>query len=199
MTPANFKTIMVYQTIDRILKEEGSDISAAEAHGIATGMLCMDAATTADNWLSELFAEALPADEAKAVLTDLFAQTAELLMNEDYSFDLLLPDDDDNLEERVEALRSWCQGFLFGIGYAHAADQTVEDGSAARRGVADWPGEAGEILKDIVEFTKMDVTEDSLLRGEEDAAAFVEINEYLRVAVFLIRNEFNKNADATYH
>ena len=195
MTPANFKTIMVYQTIDRILKEEGSDISAAEAHGIATGMLCMDAATTADNWLSELFAEALPADEAKAVLTDLFAQTAELLMNEDYSFDLLLPDDDDNLEERVEALRSWCLGFLFGVGYADAADK----GSSARRSVADWPGETGEILKDIVEFTKMDITEDTLLREEEDAAAFVEINEYLRVAVFLIRNEFNKNADATYH
>lgn len=186
---------MVYQTIDRILKEEGTDISAAEAHGIATGMLCVDATTTADNWLSELFAEAVPADEKAAVLTRLFEQTAELLMNEDYSFDLLLPGDDDNMGERVEALRSWCQGFLFGIGYADA----VDEGRAVRRSAADWPGETGEILKDIVEFTKMDSIEDGLSEEEEDAAAFVEINEYLRVAVFTIRNEFNKNADTTYH
>ena len=193
---------MVYQTIDTILNEEEGDISAAEAHGIATGMLCVDATTTAGNWLSELFAEAMPANESTAVLTHLFEQTRDLLVCEDYSFDLLLPGEDDNtMDERVEALRFWCRGFLFGVGYAHAhaANESVEDGRVAQRSVADWPGDTGGILKDIVEFTKMELTEDNLMGEEEETAAFVEINEYLRVAVFLIRNEFNNNTGTTYH
>ncbi|MGR9114712.1 MAG: UPF0149 family protein [Gammaproteobacteria bacterium] len=190
---------MVYQTIDRIIKQKGGDFSAAEAHGIATGMLCIDANTDAGNWLSELFVDASTSDEDMAVLTHLFEQTAELLDSEDYSFDLLLPDDDDNLVAQVEALRAWCQGFLFGIGFSRSVDEGVGKSDEIRRSVTDWPGETGEILKDIVEFTKMDSTEMSLDQEEEDVAAFVEINEYLRVAVYLIRNEFNKKTNATFH
>ena len=198
MTPEHFKIIMVYQTIDNILKEIGAEMTAAEAHGIATGMLCVDATTTAEHWLSELFSGTSPDEDSAVLLTGLFEQTGELLTSDEYRFDLLLPDDDDDMEQQVEALRSWCQGFLFGVGYAQAADKAVEGGAFARRSVSDWPGETGEILKDIVEFTKMALTGDSPI-DEEEAAAFVEINEYLRVAVFLIRSEFNKNTEATYH
>lgn len=173
-------------------------MSAAEAHGIATGMLCVDATTAAENWLSELFVEASPDDDSTVLLSHLFEQTSALLASDEYSFDLLLPDDDVDMAQRVEALRSWCQGFLFGVGYAHGADEAVEDTAMARSNVAEWPGETGEILKDIVEFTKMESTADGLIE-EQEAAAFVEINEYLRMAVFLIRNEFNQNTDATLH
>lgn len=191
---------MVYHTINGILKEAGSEVSAAEAHGIATGMLCIDVNAAANVWLSELFGDTEPAEEAEAILTNLFERTRELIESEDYSFDLLLPADDNNLEERVAALIAWCQGFLFGVGYAHAVDQTIEDGGATRPGVAGWPGESGEILNDVVEFTKMEMSEEEGPESEEeDASAFTEINEYLRVAVFLIRNAFDNEAKATCH
>ena len=48
---------------------------------------------------------------------------------------------------------------------------------------AEWSGESNEILRDIVEFSKMDPDVD----GEEDENALVEINEYIKMGVLLIR------------
>lgn len=188
---------MDYQTFNTLLKESGADISAAEAHGVITGMLCVDAGATVDNCLPELFAKALPSDETVTLLTDLFEWTNSLLAEGDYRLELLLPSDDDSLENRVEALREWCQGFLFGLGYGWAENEVDLD--SGRQSTTRWPGETGEILQDIVEFTKMDVSGEGPSAEEDDASAFVEIYEYLRIAVFLIRNEFNKSTDTTYH
>ena len=60
-----------------------------------------------------------------------------------------------------------------------------------------WPGDVGEILKDIMEFTKLDAEAE----GEEDERAFMEITEYLRSAVLLLRDEFasNQNNTGTVH
>nr|WP_305909537.1 UPF0149 family protein [Methylomarinum sp. Ch1-1]MDP4522456.1 UPF0149 family protein [Methylomarinum sp. Ch1-1] len=112
-------------------------------------------------------------------MESIFEQTRRLLDGDDeqFAFDLLLPGDDEALPERVEALRCWCQGFLFGIGYAKATSV--------------WPGECGEIMRDIVEFTKMD----SDAGGEEDENDFVEIHEYLRSAVLLIRDQMATDSD----
>ena len=35
--------------------------------------------------------------------------------NSDVEFELMLPDDDESLEARVEALGTWCQGFVYGL------------------------------------------------------------------------------------
>jgi uncharacterized protein YgfB (UPF0149 family) len=53
-----------------------------------------------------------------------------------------------------------------------------------------WPGEVDEILKDMIEFTKLDThIEDE--DAEETENDLVEIQEYLRAAVMLIRSELN--------
>ena len=176
---------MIYQTIERVLRDKGADVTAAEAHGMATGMLCVDARADQANWLTGLFGDDFDrsGSEDEAMLTGLFEQTRALLLDDEYSFDLLLPDDE-TLSEQVDAIRDWCQGFLYGLGYS--------------RSTSNWSGDAGEILKDIVEITKIEISaedEDS----EEDREAFAEIQEYLRVAVQLIRNEFNGNTGGTAH
>ena len=51
--------------------------------------------------------------------------------------------------------------------------------------------DALEILRDITEFTKLDTE----VEGEEDEAAFVEITEYLRSAVLLLKAELMHNSD----
>lgn len=162
--------------------------SDAEAHGIATGMLCIAADADVSSWLSQLFTdEAMPAEHDQATLQQLFEQTRDLLSYHGaFSFDLLLPDDDDSaLPERVEALCDWCRGFLFGVGYANSA---TADAHA-------WPGDCGEIMQDIVEFTKID----SRVAGEDDEIAYTEIREYLRAAVFTIKDQFLDHADAYPH
>jgi uncharacterized protein YgfB (UPF0149 family) len=145
---------MAYQTINNIFQINESDLTAAEAHGLATGMLCIENQT----------------------LVSLFEQTRKLLNDEEDSFryDLFLPGEDDPMGEQLEALRSWCEGFLFGVGYTRSS--------------SDWPGETGEVMKDIVEFTKLETHADEEMDADE--AALIEIQEYLRVAVMMVKEQF---------
>ncbi|GAB4272966.1 MAG: YecA family protein [Methylomicrobium sp.] len=176
---------MVYQTIDRELHLAGADVSAAEAHGIATGLLCVDARAEKAAWLLALLGDEFSEVEDYPVLADLFEQVRGLVVDDQYLFDLLLPEaDGEDLSDKAEAMRDWCQGFLYGIGYSRSSSQ--------------WSGDVGEILKDIVEITKMDVPDEKHYT-EEDEAACAEIQEYLRVAVQLIRNEFSEAGTGVAH
>lgn len=167
---------MTYPIINEIVIQSDPELSAAQAHGMATGMLCVNDQAQSAEWLTELFRNGEPvSDKDKSALVHLYEETRSLLSSEDFEFDLFLPDDEDaSLSERVEALTYWCQGFLLGVGVARAD--------------SDWPREVTEILKDIVEFTKLDTEAE----GEEDENDFTEITEYIRSAVLLLRSELNK-------
>ena len=166
---------MSYPIINEIVVKSDAELSAAQAHGMATGMLCVNEQTQSDTWLAEFFLHGAEVDNNDlATLEDLFEITQSQLTSDDFDFDLLLPSDDESLlSEQVEALSYWCQGFLMGISFAHDSSE--------------WSKEATEILKDIVEFTKLDTE----VEGEEDESDFMEISEYIRSAVLLLRSEIN--------
>ncbi|MCQ8103469.1 UPF0149 family protein [Methylomonas sp. SURF-2] len=174
----------MYRAVSSILQKYDADMGAAEAHGIAAGMLCVEHKVDAAGWLHELFTDQNDLfDEDQTVLRELFEGSRNLLDpdNGEFSFDLLLPDEDEPLADRVEALRVWCQGFLFGVGYAHTD--------------ADWPGDSAEVMRDLIELTKID----SDAEGEEDEAALVEIHEYVRAAVLTVRDQFAEYKNTTMH
>jgi uncharacterized protein YgfB (UPF0149 family) len=140
--------------------------------------LCVNEQAKSAEWLTELFLHAAPAiDEDRTTLVHLLEETQSLLKSDEFEFDLLLPGDEALLSEQVEALTHWCQGFLLGVGFTHAD--------------ADWSKQATEILKDIVEFTKLDTEAE----GEEDESDFMEIAEYIRSAVLLLRSEINNQGE----
>jgi uncharacterized protein YgfB (UPF0149 family) len=173
---------MAYQVINTIFKKSNAEISAAEAHGVATGILCVNAYADSAQWIAELFSNATPVmNEEHTLLVRLFEETRRLLDSDEFEFDLFLPEDEVSLSEQVIALKTWCQGFLFGVGSAYMA--------------TDWPGDSAEIMKDVAEFTKLDVEAE----GEDDESAFVEITEYLRSAVLLLRDELSDNTGGTVH
>lgn len=168
---------MTYQVINEIVVQNDADLSAGYAHGMAAGMLCTNEQAQSEEWLAELFRHGtLPDDDDRAALIHLFEDTRSLLASDDYEFDLLLPDDDAPLSAQVEALTYWCQGFLLGIGFTQAT--------------SDLSKEAREILKDMIEFTKLDTEAE----GEEDESDFMEITEYMRSAVLLLRSELNQSS-----
>ena len=81
---------MAYQTINNIFLKNDSDLCASEAHGLATGLLCIENQTEAASWLSHLFADDIVLiEEDKTVLVSLFEQTRKLLNVEDDSFRLI--------------------------------------------------------------------------------------------------------------
>jgi len=171
---------MAYEIVNTIFEQLDAGFGASEAHGVAVGMLCVDPRAEAANWLNELFEnEVSLKTEDKTILLELFEQTRKLLDAEDeqFAFDLFLPGENEDLSEQVEALRCWCQGVLFGVGYA--------------KSTADWPDECGEIMRDIVEFTKLETD----VSGEEDENAYMEIHEYLRSAILMLRDMLMENSN----
>lgn len=176
---------MSYSVVNSIILQKEAADSAAEVHGVAVAMLCLDPKTEAGTWLSEAISrEADLLEEDKLLLINLFEQSKELMESDEFIFDLFLPDEQEPANQRCLALVQWCQGFLFGMGRIETS--------------TDWPGDVEEILKDIVEFTRLDTDADS--DDEEAESGIMEIQEYLRASVMLIRSELSDvNTDDTIH
>ena len=176
---------MSYSVVNSIILQKEAADSAAEVHGVAVAMLCLDPKTEVGTWLSEAISrDADLLEEDKLLLINLFEQSKELMESDEFIFDLFLPDEQEPASSRSQALMQWCQGFLFGMGRIETSSQ--------------WPDDVGEILKDIVEFTKLDTDVDT--EDEEAESAIMEIQEYLRASVMLIRSELNDidAADTVY-
>ncbi|MES0328506.1 MAG: UPF0149 family protein, partial [Gammaproteobacteria bacterium] len=96
---------------------------------------------------------------------------------------MLLPEDDEDLMDRTEALANWCQGFVYGLAAGGISDDTK------------LPGDAQEILMDFVEISRAgyNIGDDDVIEvsetTEEDELAFVEVVEYVRTGVLLINEE----------
>jgi uncharacterized protein YgfB (UPF0149 family) len=164
-------------TIDTVLGQYDAELSAAEAHGMASGLLTVNPNFSGEQWLNELLRDTVPlSNEHHAEFFGLFEDTQDVLINDEFEFDLFLPDDEEaSLIERVEALRQWCKGFLFGVGFANTATKFSQ--------------QTQEILKDVAEMTKLDTDID--LDDDEAENDFMELTEYLRAAVLALRDNFS--------
>lgn len=167
---------MSYETIDAILVQYDSDLSAAHAHGMASGLLAVNGKFNNENWLRELLQNTSPvSSEHQVELLGLFDDIQDVLIDDEFEFDLFLPDEEESdLLERVDGLREWCKGFLLGVGFANTKTHFSQ--------------QIQEILKDVSEITKLDT--DVELEDEDAENDFMELTEYLRAAVLALRDEF---------
>lgn len=157
----------------------GAPQSPAEAQGFALGMQIAGAASPLSRWQQELYSDFDPADvlagECRALLDRLFATVFTPPGTETETFALLLPQDVVVDSQRLGALRDWCQGFLYGVGLG--GDELSRRASV----------QLEELLHDIAEISRIDV--DDVDNSRENQSAMIEIEEYLRVAVLLLRDE----------
>ena len=167
---------MSYETIDAILVQYDSDLSAAHAHGMASGLLAVNGKFKNENWLRELLQDTPSvSSEHQVELLGLFDDIQDVLIDNEFEFDLFLPDEEESdLLERVDGLREWCRGFLFGVGFANTK--------------TNFSQQIQEILKDVSEITKLDT--DIEIVDEDAENDFMELTEYLRAAVLALRDEF---------
>lgn len=166
-----------YQRLEALLKRAGLDLlDAAEAHGFLVGRLCTDPDLNFEEIASELLAEDA-GEPVRKELQEIFREARGALLAPDFSFDLWLPKEG-SLKSRAEALAEWCQGFLYGIGLGG--------------GIA-WSQEARELLSDIEKIATLQAEGE-----EEEERAFVELVEYLRVAVqSLIEETLQRRRDGS--
>jgi uncharacterized protein len=164
-----------YSHIEQLLVQERSLADAAEAHGTLAGCLCATSGYRFEDWLKEILPEGRAAREAQPSLQQLYAATADALLQPDMEFELLLPADTQSIEVRTAALAQWCQGFLYGLG------------AGAIPAPSELPGDVGEIVRDFVEISRAGVDAE---QGEEsNESAYAELVEFVRVGVQLLFEE----------
>jgi len=164
-----------YAQLQRTLSASHALADPAEAHGTLAGALCAFGPYRLEDWLAEILPDGAGAGPTDPVLATLYTATVDSLSGRDMNFELVIPGDDEPIEERTRALTAWCTGFLYGLGTNGAADPQR------------LPGDLGEILRDMTEITRAGVDASDSLEANESALA--ELVEFVRVGVQLVFDE----------
>ncbi len=170
-----------YTDIQRLLTDQRSLADAAEAHGTLTGSLCAAVGYRFEDWMHEILPEGRADGLSTAALRQLYLDTAGSLEGQEMEFELLLPEDEQPIDSRTNALGQWCQGFLYGLGTS-----ALQDASAL-------PGEVGDIVRDLTEISHVGV--DDGQSEETNESAYAELVEFVRVGVQLVFEELTPLRD----
>jgi len=166
-------TLPALADVDAAVRQLGLAVEPSELHGALCGWLSAGGAGGPD-WLAQVLADdALTAVDAGSTLDQLREASAGQLEDRSFDFELLLPDADASLAIRSGALFDWCRGFLGGFGLASGKSPPLSE-------------EGSEALADIAKLAAATPQDDG---DEEDEAALVEIEEFVRVAVLLIHGD----------
>jgi len=165
-----------YRSVQKFVCSIQQDRNASELHGLICGYLAAGSRPSSQGWSGILESwfetSAIPADGIHKLLP-LATSTLAQLNDQELSFQLLLPDDDQPMLDRMEAMSCWCRGFLQGFGLAGNYQQQ------------DLSEDASELLGDIAEISNMS----DEMNGDDTEADFVEILEYLRVGAMILFSE----------
>lgn len=182
-------TLPDYDELNEAFKRLEIATEAAECHGMLCALICADMQPK-QHWLAEILPAGresgdLLVKELLAMLEAVYAATRQQFDDAEFGVRLLLPDDNEDLSVRLQALAQWCEGFYLGLGIAGIND------------LDKLPEDSREIVQDMIDIAQVEV--DAGDTGEEDEAAFAEVAEYLRVGVLLVHEELSKPKQATQH
>lgn len=156
-----------FQAIDESL-------TISELHGLMMGVICVTQAPNAEQWRQILALLKVPSldDDAIQFLSEEAEDASHALMDAELDYIPILPDDEQPLHQRVQALADWCAGVVLGFGLAaqKLTDEEVEQ---------------IEILQDVaaVEFAESDDDED----GEQAYEELYELVRLIPVALAMSR------------
>lgn len=166
----NQTTMPGFSELDQALSQTSLKLHPSEVHGIITGLLCGQS-DKRKSW-KELIVKGEDSIKIHDLLQTLFDASARELGDFLFQFQLLLPADDEDLSYRAEAMTLWCQGFLAGLKMADVKITGRE------------PSDVTEAIDDIVEIAKMNY--EDVIASDEDESSYLELVEYVRMAVILV-------------
>jgi uncharacterized protein YgfB (UPF0149 family) len=164
-----------YEAFQSLLHDAHALAEAAEAHGTLAGALCASPEYRLEDWLADILPEGVSPGAAAPGLAQLFAETRAALLGAQLELQLLIPDDEQPLPERTEALALWCNGFLYGLGSNGSGDP------------ARLPGDAGEVVRDFTEISRAGVDDGDGPEANEEALA--QLVEFVRMGAQLVCEE----------
>jgi len=177
MSTSSTDTSMDFASMQAILTCENVKAHASELHGVLSGLVCAGFEFEDQSYiamLNDLFNEGdnFP-NPVKSALKQMFSELWSNILDDSYGFSLLLPDDDDSMAERGNALSSWVQGFNLGFGLQQKDKPVVSE-------------EVKEVLVDFGEIANLS---DEMDEDEDTEHAYFEISEYVRISALLCFSE----------
>ncbi|MFA5960663.1 MAG: UPF0149 family protein [Tatlockia sp.] len=170
-------TLPSYQTFADTLSVLDLPFSPSELHGTLCGYLCAGAFAEGESYLQSL----TPNKKDGAVrlaaraIFQIYTVSQHQLGQFDVGFQLLLPNDDTDLAARAKAFGEWCDGFTQSMHLSGIEEDDFEE------------DESREAMMHLFDFAHLDY--ESLHVDEEDERAFMEVNEYARLAVLRLYND----------
>lgn len=173
----NENTPLDYASVQAILAAEDLKMHASELHGLLSGLICAGFTRENNDYLvlvNDLLnnSEGVP-NNVKSLIKLTFAQLWTDILDENYQFQLLLPDDDEAIVERGNAIGAWVQGFNLGFGLEQKNNAVLSE-------------DVKEVLKDFVEIANLS---DEMDDDENTEQAYFEIVEYVRISALLCFSE----------
>jgi yecA family protein len=169
-----------YERLRSALTSAGAVVSLAELHGGVCASLCAGGAPAAERWLADSFDDhdlrSASSSVVESELNELVGSSWKMLAADELEFEPLLPSADAPLDERVQALAQWCQGFLAALGATAPAIARESDADAG----------VGEILQDLAEISRAGLSEEEAAAEEEADFSLAKIHEHVRVSVQII-------------
>ncbi len=183
---------LAFANVQATLGGDNLQAHAAEIHGLLTGLICSGFDFEDEGYfaiVNDLFNNGEPLSKpCKMLVKSLFGDIWQNVLDEHFSFQLLLPDDDESIVERSTALGAWVQGYNLGFGLQQKNKTKLSE-------------EVDEIIKDFADIANLsnDLDED-----EETEQAYFEIAEYVRISSLLCFAELGakpsqKEADQAIH
>lgn len=166
----SIRTLPQYEALTTALRRVNSQLSAAECHGLIAGALNTQNTALISRFFTEDDERVKHDTELAELISQLVHLTAESYRDENFNFQLLLPDDDVALQDRSRALAEWCGGYILGL---------------LESGIKEFdrlPEDAAEVAKDLVEISQLDTSEEN--SGSD--SDLMQLEEYVRVGVQIL-------------
>lgn len=173
----------LFNELNEQLQRSDLLVNPADVHGVICGLICGGIKLDNKAWnapFDELINEGLGIpDSLLPLLNKIHDTSAEALKDITQGFELIIPDMDQPLLSRMEALAEWTQGFLGGFGMVHSSKTAASD-------------DVKELITDFASIAQMaiDAEEDD---SEEAEEAFYEIVEYVRMGAIYCFSELGES------
>ncbi len=171
-----------FESLQTLLRQLHAPVELPELHGALTGYLSAGSGLNRNNWLRAIaqdeIADELQNSSDHAAFGNLYDDTRAAMNDEDLSFSPFLPDTEQPIDTRSEALVNWCRGYLGGLGLTG-----VDPASYLN-------DEAQDALNDLAKIAATTVSEvEPTNEAEED---FFELFEYVRISVIMIADDLRE-------
>ncbi len=177
-----------YVRLSQLVESVNGHAEPVDLHGGLVGLLCSGQRLGASQWLEFALetceARERPEQAEQQEFAVLYQSTLALMDAGEMEFDLLLPDDDQDLTLRIACLSAWCGAFLSALGNFAGQMQGLSE-------------EIQEVLEDLLEISQLDAED-----GASEESDFATVVEHVRLCAITLFFEFNDgstDSDSTVH